>query len=143
MSAGSVRLSENFVRVSEWFPLTKEALARLKLRALRRGVWFRELKVSERQMMDLVIRIVDKVRSRVLAKVLSHIVNKLLEAMGNIPDVMEAVVGRVAYWMMKNGRCLAQELSRIANDWGNKSAYSWPADRGFIQYLTVMDLNKP
>ena len=112
-------------------PLGKKALARLRLKALRSGVWFKKLKISERTLMELVIRIVDKVRSRVLAKVLSQIVNELLEAME----------GEVSRLMRTVGRPLAQKLSEVAQGWGNKSANRWVEDPGFIQYLAVMHKN--
>ena len=34
------------------------------------------------------------------------------------------------------------KLSRIAQGWGNKSAANWCEDKGFIQYLTVVNLPK-
>jgi len=53
---------------AELVPLTREALVKLRLKALRRGVWFRDLKHSERKLLDLTIRVVQRVRSFLLAK---------------------------------------------------------------------------
>ena len=119
--------------------LKRKLLAKLKRRAQRCRVWFSILKMGERRLMDLVITVVEKVRSPFLASVLEPIIKRLLDAM----EGMEAFLGRVAYLMRKEGRSLTQKLSRIAQCWGNKSAAGWPEDKGFIQYLTIMDLNKP
>ena len=123
-------------------PLEREVLAKLRLKALRCKVWFR-LKSDERRFVDLVIRVVKKVRNFFLASVLSPIIERLLSGMGNAQDVTEAVVGKVAYWMRVKGRSLAQKLSRIAQEWGNESAAAWPRDSGFVRYLTVLRLNNP
>jgi hypothetical protein len=112
-------------------PLTREALARLRLRAVRRGVWFRDLKQNERKLLDLTIRVVERVRSFKLARLVSRIVGKLCEAMES----------RVHRLMRTEGRSLAEKLSRIGQVWGNRSARSWATDQGFIQYLTVSNLS--
>ena len=103
---------------------------KLRLKALRRGVWFRDLKHSESKPLDLTIRVVEKVRSFVLAKIVSRLVCKLCEAMES----------RVFRLMRTEGRSLAEKLSKIAEAWGNKSAKSWVNDRGFMQFLTVSNL---
>ena len=112
-------------------PITREGLARLRLKALRRGLWFKMLNGDERMLMNLVIRVVDRVRSLLLAKLISSAVKKLLEA-------MESEVARM---MRTVGRQLAKNLSRIAQAWGNKSAAQWTEDLGFIQYLAVTQKN--
>jgi len=112
-------------------PLTRENLARLRLKAVRRGVWFRDLKQGERKLLSLTIRVVQRVRSFILAKLVSRIVDKLCEALES----------RVFRLMKTKGRGLAEKLSRIGQVWGNKSARSWAADQGFIQYLTVNNLS--
>ena len=114
-------------------PPTREALARLRLKALRRGVWFKELSRDERILVKLVIRVTRRIRSFLLARLISGIVKKLLDALES----------EVAQLMRTVGRALAQKLSGIAQSWGNRSAKRWPQDSGFIQYLTIMHLNKP
>ena len=89
-------------------------------------------------LMELVIRVTDRVHRFSLAKLLSRIVKKLLESMGG----MQAMIGEVAYKLIDGVR-LAQKHTRIALGWGNKSAAKWPEDRGVVQYLTIMCLNKP
>jgi len=112
---------------------TRKVLAGMRLRAIRRGVWFKELSREERVLVDLVIKVTDKVRSFLLAKLLSQIVEKLLDALeGEVTRLMRTV-----------GRPLARKLSGVAQGWGNRSASKWPQDSGFVQYLTIMHLNKP
>jgi len=113
--------------------LGKNELVRLKARAMRRGVWFRVLTRAERAQIELTTRVVKKIRSFFLAKVLTVIVEKLL-------DAMESKVTRL---MREVGPVLARKLSRTAQKWGNRSAEGWPRDSGFIKYLTIMHLNKP
>lgn len=133
MSVDLERSDEDRNKVWNLVPPTREALARLRLKTLRCGVWFKELSRDERMFMKLVIRVTSKVRSFLLAKLLSRIVKKLLDALE----------GEVARLMRTVGRSLAQKLSEIAQGWGNRSAARWPEDLGFVQYLTIMSLNRP
>ena len=114
-------------------PLGKNELAKMKTKALRRGVWFKVLTRAERAQMELTMRIVKRIRSHFLAKVVTNIVEKLL-------DAMESKVSRL---MREVGPVLARKLSGIAQNWGNNSAGDWTADPGFRQYLAVMYLNTP
>jgi len=114
-------------------PLTKDELTKIKVRAIRRGVWFRVLSRVERASIDLTIKIVKKVRSLLLARVLASIVKKLL-------DAMESKVARL---MREIGQALAKKLTRIAQNWGNKLANQWVTDPGFVQYLTINYMNTP
>ena len=102
-------------------------LAKLRLLALRRRVFFRVLNRVERGLIYLAPKVTDCVRSRVLSDALRSIVEKLL-------DAMESKVERR---MRQIGAPLAQKISRIAQTWGNKTAHKWANDPGFIQYLTI------
>jgi len=113
--------------------LRKSELTKIKCKALRRGVWFRLLSRIERGILDLTIKIVEKIRSFILAKVVSLIVKKLL-------DSMESKVSRL---ITEVGPALAHKLSVTAQKWGNQSAIHWSDDPGFRQYLAVMYLNTP
>jgi len=130
LSVRSGRSSRSPVTTQPSIPLTREALARLRLKALRRGVWFRDLKREERKLLDLTIRVVEKVRSFLLAKIVSRIVGKLCEAMES----------RIFRLMRTEGRNMAENLSEIAQAWGYRAAKSWADDCGFMQYLTVNNL---
>lgn len=114
-------------------PLSRDELVRMKTKAIRRGVWFKTLTRSERAQVDLTLRVVLKVRSFLLARVLTSIIKKLLEA-------MESVVARLVRVI---GRPLAEKLSQIARNWGNASAARWAKNLGFILYLTIMHMNTP
>jgi hypothetical protein len=115
-------------------------LIKLRRKARRSGAWFKALGRGERALMELAIAVVkDRVRSSLLANLLASIAIKLLEAMGGL----RALMGEVAYGMVEVGLPLARRLSEIARSWGNESASGWPEDRGFIQYLTIMELNRP
>jgi hypothetical protein len=126
LSAVSRRSGESIKAV----PFTRENLARLRLKAVRRGVWFRVLKQCERKLLSLTIRVVQRVRSFMLARLISRIVDKLCEA-------MESKILRL---MRTEGRSLAEKICKIAEVWGNRVAKLWANDRGFIQYLTVNNL---
>jgi len=114
-------------------PLMRSEIIQIKTRALRRGVWFRVLTRMERACVDLAIIVVERVRSRLLRKVLWAVLNKLEEA-------MESQVRRL---MQEIGDSLASKLSRIAQDWGNESAVEWAKDASFIQFLTIIYMNTP
>jgi len=114
-------------------PLEKYRLTKIKTKAMRRGIWFKVLTRAERAQMDLTMRIVRRIRSSILAKVVTSIVKKLL-------DAMESKVARL---MREVGHALVRKLSRIAQNWGNKSAHQWATDPGFIQYLTINYINTP
>ena len=120
-----------FTRTS--VPLEKNRLAKIKAKAMRRGIWFRVLTRAERAQMELTMKIVKRIRSLFLAKVVTSIVKKLL-------DAMESKVARL---MREVGQALAQKLSRIAQNWGNRSAVQWTTDQDFTQYLTIMHINMP
>jgi len=114
-------------------PLMRNEMIRIKAKALRRGVWFRVLTRVERACVDLAIMVVERVRSRLLQKVLSSVIMKLEEA-------IESQVRRL---MREIGDNLAQKLSQIAQEWGNKSAVRWAKDAGLKQYLTITYMNAP
>ena len=113
-------------------PLGKNALAKIKAKALRRGVWFRVLTRAERAQMELTMKIVKGIRSHFLAKVVANIVEKLMGAMES----------RIVRLIREVGQPLARNLGVVAQNWGNKSAESWAQDSGFVKYLTIMHLNE-
>ena len=111
--------------------LTRAEIIKLKNRALRRGLWYRSLARAERACLDLAVKVVEKVRSGLLLKVLYSIINK-------ISELMESQVTRL---MREVGCGLAEKLCAVAHAWGNRSALNWIRDPGFIQYLTISHLN--
>lgn len=129
----SVRLRRLSEKTMGWnrVPLSRSELDKLRVKARRRGAWYRVLSRVERGLLDLAIKVVENVRSRVLARSLISVVEKLL-------DAMESEVTRLTRTV---GRSLAQKLSEIGQGWGNKSARLWAVDLGFIKYLAVMKKN--
>jgi len=113
--------------------LTKSEIVKMRAKAIRRGIWFRVLTRAERAYIELIIKVLNEVRSHFLAKVLTSIIRRLLNAL----EI------KVALDVRKVGHLLAQKFSRIAQSWGNVSAGQWVKDRGFIQYLAVTYMNTP
>ena len=111
----------------------KNGLAKIKAKAMRRGVWFKVLTRAERALIELTMKIVKRIRSHFLARIVTSILEKLLEA-------MESKVVRLT---REVGSALAQKLSGIAQNWGNNSALEWSANPGFKRYLAVMYINTP
>lgn len=109
----------------------KKDLVQLKLRAMRRGVWFRALSRIDRVLLELTVSVVPRVRSFKLAKMLSTIVERL----------EDALEGRVLHVFRRIGFQLARRISSLAQKWGNKTAHAWANDLGFIRYLTIMKVN--
>jgi len=119
--------------VKMMFHLDLHYLARLRLEAMRRHVWFKALSSLERGLVDFVIKVVDKPRSLRLIEVLARIIVKVKKAMMSpIKRLMEEI-----------GRPLAKRISTIALRWGNKSAVKWAEDESFIRYLTIINVNNP
>jgi hypothetical protein len=112
-------------------PLWKDGIVRMKAKALRRGVWYKVLTRMERMCIDLMLRVVERVRSWRLKKLLASVVEKLEYA-------MESPVKRL---MREVGNNIAIGLSQIAQQWGNKSAWRWVEDASFVQYLAVTYMN--
>ena len=112
------------------FSLTRENLTKLKLKAVRKGCWFRVLKQKERMLLNLTISVVARVRSFLLVKVVSRLVDKLFEALES----------RIYRLVKTKGQEMAQHVSEIAQGWGYKVAKSWSKDVGFMQFLVVTNL---
>jgi len=112
----------------------REDVAKLKTIAVRRGLWFKALSTVERAIVDLTIRVVERVRSSVLKGVLKAIASKIVEALKAKSFRERAIV---------IGRALAERLVRIAERFGNKRAREWAEDPSFVMYLGVSWLNTP
>jgi hypothetical protein len=111
--------------------LDREALVRLRLRAMRAGVWFRCLRRIDRVLVDLTIKVADCVRSRGLAR-------RLLLVAGKLEGLLE---GRLACVVREFGLLLAERASSVAVGWGNASAAGWACDAGFARFWAVLRLN--
>jgi hypothetical protein len=113
--------------------LKRAELFKLRLKAMRSGVWFRGLSRLDRVLVDLTIRVAGRVRSFVLARNILAVVRKL-------ESVMES---RFLRAVREVGLPLARKLSSIAQGWGNKTAEDWVSDKGFETYLAAIFFNVP
>jgi galactitol-specific phosphotransferase system IIC component len=113
--------------------LSKAQLVRLRLKAMRAGVWFRALPRIDRVLVDLTIRVASSIRSVTLAKNLLAVTKKLEGLLEN--SLLRA--------FREVGVRLAQKLSLIAQKWGNTSAKTWASDVPFVKFLAVMHINAP
>jgi hypothetical protein len=111
--------------------LAKEQLLRLKLKAMRAGVWFKALRRIDRALIDLTIKVTSSIRSNTLAKSIFALARKL-------EGIMESRVSRA---LREVGFPLAQKLSLTAQKWGNASAKSWASAPSFAIFLAVMHIN--
>lgn len=111
--------------------LTKQGLAKVKSKARRSGIWYETLSKTERAIIDLTIKCVEKVRSPTLAKAITRIVSKISETLekGFIQKAQEI------------GSDLAKQIARIAQKWGNKKSPNWQHDTSFITFLGITALN--
>ena len=113
--------------------LERAQLLKLKLKAMRSGVWFRVLRRIDRVLVDLTIKVAGTVRSSTLAKNILAVIRKLESSMES--RFLRAV--RIV------GFPIARRLGLIAQEWGNHTAKDWKSDVGFARYLAAMSLNKP
>jgi hypothetical protein len=113
--------------------LEKAQLLKLKLKAMRAGVWFRALPRIDRVLVDLTIKVAGTVRSFTLAKNILSVIRKL-------ESIMES---RFLQAVREIGFPVARSLALIAQKWGNGTAKDWGSDGGFARYLAAMSLNEP
>ena len=111
--------------------LDKTQLVKMKLRAMRAGVWFRALPRIDRVLIDLTIKVTDSIRSVSLAKCVLSVTRKL-------EGLLES---RLVRSIREVGFPFACKLSLFAQKWGNLTAAEWAKDVGFARYLAVMHLN--
>jgi hypothetical protein len=120
------------VGVSGVFEFSSVSLLRVRRQALRKGVWFRVLGSAERAILTLVPKCMETPRSARLIDMVAKIIVK----------IKDAFKSPMANLVNQAGRSLAAKLSRIAQEWGNKTAGEWAADKGFWKYLTIVNLSR-
>lgn len=111
--------------------LSIQGLVKIKVRALRRKVWFKALSRVERGVIDLTIRCVERIRSHALMKTVLAIVDKLLRTLE------ENYLTKVE----RAGREIAEKICELARKWGNLHALRWKYDLDFVRFLGVNALN--
>jgi hypothetical protein len=106
-------------------------LKKIKMKALRAGVWFVVLPRIDRGLFDLTMKVASKIRSATLAKSLTAIINKLEDTLsGGVTRTLSAI-----------GFPLARKLSIIAQRCGNNSAKNWIYDLAFHRFLAIIHIN--
>jgi hypothetical protein len=113
--------------------LSKAQLIKLKLKAVRAGVWFKALPRIDRVLVDLTIKVTSSIRSVTLAKNILAVTRKLEE-------LLESSLIRA---FREVGLLLAKKISLVAQKWGNASAKNWASNVSFIRFLAVMHINEP
>jgi hypothetical protein len=111
--------------------LTSQGLSKIKSKARKRGIWYEALTKTERCIIDLTIRCVEKVRSPILAKALSRIIDKITKTLE------EGFMSKA----QNIGNNLAKQIAYIARKWGNQKSPDWEHDSKFIKFLGVIALN--
>jgi hypothetical protein len=86
----------------------------------------------ERAVVDLALKVVERVRSSVLKEALKSIASKVVEALKSRSFKERA---------MAIGRALAERIARVAESLGCKRTKEWARDPGFVMYLGVGWLN--
>ena len=113
------------------FELSSGFFLKLRREALRKRVWFKVLNSTERALLYLVPRCMETPKNATLIDVLAKIIVKVKDALkSSIADLISQV-----------GRPLALRLSRIAQEWGHKTAGEWASDKRFARYLVMRHLN--
>jgi len=114
--------------------LNKKQLIKLKLKAMRSGVWFKALRRIDRALIDLTIKVARyTVRSATLAK-------NILSIMEKLEGLLENSLSRI---IREVGFPLAQKISLLAHKWGNPSASEWSSDLSFVSFLGILSINEP
>lgn len=113
-------------------PLNRTQLIKLRIKAMRAGVWFRALPRIDRVLVDLTITVTDNIRS-------AHLAKSIFAVVGKLEGLLESSVLKSLRLI---GRPLAEKISSVAQKLGNTSAKSWANDSSFAFFLAVMHTNR-
>jgi len=111
--------------------LDKATLVKLKLKAMRAGVWYRALPRIDRVLVDLTIKVAETIRS-------PHLARSILSIAGKLEGLLESKLQRA---VREIGLPIAHKLSLFSQKWGNEAAEKWASDYGFARYWAAMKLN--
>ena len=123
---------QTVMQINPTNPLNRTQLMRLRIKAMRAGVWFKALPRIDRVLVDLTIKVAENIRSAFLAKSIFAVVGKL-------EGLLESSVLKSLRLI---GRPLAEKISLIAQKLGNTSAKVWADDASFAFFLAVMHTNR-
>jgi hypothetical protein len=125
-------MHKNIQHAKESGFLEKAQLLKLKMKAMRSGVWFKALPRIDRVLVDLTIKVAGTVRSFTLAEKILTIVRKL--------DLL--LENRLQRAAREIGLPVARKLSLLAQKWGNVAAKDWASDERFAKYWAAMSMNE-
>jgi hypothetical protein len=111
--------------------LTKQGLIKLKSRACKNGAWYEILSRTERAIVDLTIKCVEKIRSPILARTINGIISKLAQTLQKTFIEKAHEIGTE----------ISKRIVEIAQEWGNKNSSEWETDDNFIRFLGLTALN--
>ena len=111
--------------------LEKRQLEKLKMKAMRAGVWYKALPRIDRALVDLTIKVAETIRS-------PHLARSILSIAGKLEGLLESKLQRA---VREIGLPLAHKLSLFAQKWGYEAAAKWAFDDGFARYWAAMKLN--
>ena len=112
--------------------LSKAQLVKLKLKAMRAGVWYRALPRIDRVLVDLTIKVANTIRS-------PHLARSILSVAGKLESLLESKLQRA---IREIGLPIVHKLSIFAQNWGNVAAEKWASDEGFARYWAAIKLNE-
>ena len=104
--------------------LSAAKLATLKRLSIRKGVWSC-LTGVERGIVNLSIKLVKNIRSRLLSATLQRVVAKL----------SQAIKSGYLYKFEVLGKPIAERISELFYLWGNKNAIHWKDDLAYVRHL--------
>jgi hypothetical protein len=125
-----VKKSPNQERTSNF--VEKISLVKLRLKAMRTGVWYRALNRIDRVLVDLTIKVAKTTIKS------NSLINQLLSVTTKIETLLENKLSRETRLY---GLPQASKLGSIAQSWGNKNAHSWSSDNAFAKFLAALNLN--
>jgi len=113
--------------------LPRRELISIKQRALRKNVWFSTLSKAERGIIDLTVKLIERIKSPTLVHVIIKIIIKLNRALkSSFINAAEEI-----------GYGIAVKSTELAYAWGSHEAKDWRSELHFIRYLGIMHLNTP
>ena len=109
-----------------------DSLRAARSMALRKRIWYRVLDRVERGIVDLTIRFVDSVKSRILAGQLDNILAKL----------MDAAKSAFTRYVEGYGVAKMREVVCTAIGLGSEAAVGWLSP-GFAMWFALNDMHNP
>lgn len=113
--------------------ISAEHLRQVRRLARRKRVWYRALDGIERNIVNLTIRVVERVKSNTLADQLTTILDKLREAMKS------AFIRHCESYGVDRLR----EVIEIALSFGSVRALGWSGDESMVRLLALNNMHNP